>query len=92
MPKKIISVIVLSMLALGLLVLAHNVQRISADLEGDINGDGEVNIEDVAMAAFAFGSTVGHPRWESKADINGDNVVDMVDIYIIGSHFGESVL
>ena len=33
---------------------------------GDLNGDGHVNIEDVALAAKAFGSHPSEPRWMPK--------------------------
>ncbi len=38
---------------------------------GDINGDGTVDITDVATAAKAFGSKPGNPRWNPDADITG---------------------
>jgi len=59
----------------------------------DINYDGKVNIKDVAMAAKAFGSTPGHPRWEMEADVvyPPDNKVDMKDIALIAKSFGSQV-
>jgi hypothetical protein len=54
----------------------------------DITYDGKVDMRDVGMAAKAFGSYPGHPRWEKEADINFDNKVDMKDIGAIARKFG----
>lgn len=48
----------------------------------DINGDGQVNIADLAYVAGQFGS--GDPQ----ADINGDGSVDIADLAIVANHFG----
>lgn len=62
---------------------------------GDINGDGTVDITDVATAAKAFGSKPGNPRWNPDADITGnkylvpDGVVDIMDIALIAKNFGK---
>jgi hypothetical protein len=45
----------------------------------DLNGDGKININDVAIWGMAFGSYPGHPRWNPAADINGDGKADMID-------------
>jgi len=49
----------------------------------DLNGDGKVNIEDIAIWGLAFGSHSGHARWNPNADINGDGKVDMIDGVLI---------
>jgi len=54
----------------------------------DINYDGKVDIKDVALAAKAFGTVPGDPRWEKEADINFDNKVDIKDIATIAKQFG----
>jgi hypothetical protein len=56
---------------------------------GDINRDGKVDMKDVAIAAMAFGSYAGHPRWNSIADENEDGKIDMRDIAVICRNFGE---
>ena len=64
-------------------------------LLGDINGDGKVDITDVATAAKAFGSKPGNPRWNPDADITGieylvpDGVVNIMDIALIAKNFGK---
>ena len=49
----------------------------------DLNSDGKVNIEDVAIWGLAFGSSPGHPRWNPIADMNGDGKIDMIDAVLI---------
>jgi hypothetical protein len=89
LTKRTISEIVLIVLVLCVSTLAFNIQRARADgLVGDLNGDGTVDIKDVARASLAFGSYLGDPRWNPKADLNGDNVIDMVDLVIIAKNFG----
>jgi hypothetical protein len=49
----------------------------------DLNGDGKVNIEDVAIWGLAFGSVPGHPRWNPIADMNGDERINVIDAVLI---------
>jgi parallel beta-helix repeat protein len=62
---------------------------INVRIMGDINGDGEVDVKDLLMAAKAFGSSPGDPRWNLDADINGDNKVDIRDILLVARNFGK---
>jgi hypothetical protein len=57
---------------------------------GDLNGDGKVDITDLAMASAAFGSYPGHPRWNPAADINRDNRIDIQDIARVSANFGKT--
>lgn len=57
---------------------------------GDINEDGIVDMRDISIAARAFGSYPGHPRWNPIADINGDNKVCMRDIATVARNFGKT--
>jgi len=62
---------------------------------GDINGDGKVDMKDVALVAAAFGTYPGHPRWNPDADITGptylvpDNKVNMRDVSLVAKNFGQ---
>lgn len=57
---------------------------------GDVDGDGEVDMEDIGMCCLAYGSRPGHPRWNPNADINNDNKICMKDIGIACMHYGET--
>jgi hypothetical protein len=56
---------------------------------GDVNGDGKVDIKDVAIVAKAYGSTLSGPRWNPLADLNGDLIIDIKDVAIVCAHFGQ---
>lgn len=56
----------------------------------DLNYDGIVDITDVSVAARAFGSCLGHSRWNPDADINKDGVVDIADPSSIAEDFGKT--
>lgn len=52
-------------------------------LSADLNGDGIVNILDIAIVALAWGSYPGHPRWNPICDLDGNNAVNIIDITIV---------
>jgi PKD repeat protein len=62
---------------------------------GDINGDGKVDMKDIALVAAAFGTSPGHPRWNPDADITGpiylvpDSKIDMRDVSLVAKNFGQ---
>ncbi len=62
-----------------------------AEKSPDVNGDGKVNIWDVAIVARAFGSYPGHAKWDERADLNNDEKVDIQDLSIVAAHFGTSL-
>lgn len=51
--------------------------------QGDINGDGVVDIYDALVLGSAFGSTPRVSNWNPKADLNNDGVVDIFDSIIL---------
>jgi len=72
--------------------------KIQIRLLGDLNGDGKVDILDLAACSLAFGSygpnyvypgSPPHPRWNPDADINQDNKVDILDLATIAVNFGK---
>jgi len=56
---------------------------------GDLNGDGVVDILDIAMVAKAYGSYPGHKRWNANADIDNNNVIDILDIAKTARNYGK---
>jgi len=56
---------------------------------GDLNGDGKIDIMDVAIASTAFGSYPGHSRWDERADIDGNGIVNTKDVALICRNFGQ---
>ena len=59
-------------------------------LIGDINQDRTIDVSDAIMAALAFGSYPGHPKWNEQADLNKDGIVDIFDVIILANNFGKS--
>lgn len=64
-------------------------ENFSITLLGDLNGDGTVNIKDVAIVSLAFGSDPTHPRWNPIADVDGNCKVDIKDVALVASNFGK---
>jgi hypothetical protein len=64
--------------------------------QGDVNLDGETDIQDVVQAALAFGSSSGASpniegnEYDPMADLNEDGEVDIIDLVMIGINFGET--
>ncbi len=56
-------------------------------IQGDVNGDGTVNILDSIQVSNAFLTTPGSPNWNPNADINCDNVVNILDSIIQSNNF-----
>jgi hypothetical protein len=52
-------------------------------INGDINGDGAVNVLDAIMLAKAFGSTPQNSNWNPRADLNSDGIVNILDALIL---------
>ncbi|MEG0295069.1 MAG: dockerin type I domain-containing protein [Clostridium sp.] len=46
----------------------------------DVNGDGKVDIVDLAAVALAYNTKPYDSGWKSKYDINSDNIIDLYDL------------
>lgn len=54
---------------------------------GDVNGDGCIDLVDVAVVLGAFGSSV--PPGDASGDVNWDGVVGLADVALILSAYGD---
>ena len=52
--------------------------------QGDISGDGEVDLIDLAMMGMAWQTVEGDALWNVNADLNNDMTVDLADLSILG--------
>jgi hypothetical protein len=58
------------------------------ELPEDVNGDGVVDILDVALVAEAFASYPGHERWNPETDIDANDKVNILDATMVCLKFG----
>ena len=58
-------------------------------LNGDVNGDGIIDIGDVTLLAWYFGMpTADVPESQRRVDLNSDGTVNIQDLAIVGANFG----
>lgn len=55
----------------------------------DINGDGKVDINDVAIVARAYGKSKRQPNYDPRADLDQNGIIDIRDIAIVAASFGK---
>ena len=65
--------------------LEHGEILESAQVKGDINRDGVVNIQDLVLVAGQLGQT-----GQNDADMNGDGVVNIQDLVLVAGAFGNT--
>jgi hypothetical protein len=54
----------------------------------DLNGDGVVDMRDIAIIAKAYDSYLGGANWNREADLNNDGVINILDFVLIAKDFG----
>ena len=57
-------------------------------VEGDIDGDGDIDEGDLTILRGAYDKASGEPGFDVRADLNGDGVIDIVDLAILASKMG----
>ncbi|MBS7632649.1 hypothetical protein KEJ15_03370 [Candidatus Bathyarchaeota archaeon] len=82
--------IALVVLILSVSMFACTIKPASADLTGDINDDGKVDLKDVFPALFSIGSVLGDPRFDARCDIDENDVINMADVLTIFANFGKT--
>lgn len=65
--------------------------NITVNLFGDLNFDGTVNIIDISIIAYSYGSTPESERWNPQADINHDETINIIDLAIVAVEFGKKI-
>jgi len=58
-------------------------------IQGDVNSDGKVRVDDILTIALAFGSDYGDPKYEPILDINGDLKIRVDDLLTAVGNFGK---
>jgi hypothetical protein len=57
---------------------------------GDLNSDGIVNIDDLALVIDHFGQSSGDAGWDARADADGNGVVNIDDLTAVTGNYGRS--
>lgn len=57
-------------------------------VNGDVDGDNNVDVQDQELLKKANGSTPNSHKWNSNADLNGDLKVNKIDLEILKSNLG----
>jgi large repetitive protein len=72
------------------ITIIAGVNNVTTDmlLEGDANGDNQVNIADFSILAAAFNTSEGDSGYDARADFNDDNAVNIADFSLMASNFG----
>jgi parallel beta-helix repeat protein len=65
--------------------------NITIKLLGDVNGDGRVDLRDIALVARALGSTPTSPNWNPACDFYSNGTVNMKDIALVARNFGQQL-
>lgn len=56
----------------------------------DLNGDGVVDILDLATVASVYGTSVGDTHYNPAADLDQNGKIDIRDLAIVGRNFGQT--
>jgi len=69
---------------------ADNVCRdgiVTVTMQGDVNGDLTVDINDLIILTEAYGLTSASPSWNPNADINKDSKINVLDLLLLGENY-----
>jgi len=58
-------------------------------IPGDVDGDGDVDLSDLALLLAAYGTSSGQPGYNPDADLDADGDVDLADLALLLAHYGE---
>jgi subtilisin family serine protease len=61
-------------------------------MQGDINGDGVVDVFDLSIIGKAYGTFEGQPGYDPDADLNEDGIVDLRDLAVVTINYGNTCL
>jgi len=64
--------------------------NITISLLGDLNRDEIVNILDLSIVAYSFGTRPGDQEWNSKADLDHNELINIVDVTIVAMEYGKT--
>jgi hypothetical protein len=57
-------------------------------VDGDVDGDGDVDLSDLALLLAAYGACDGDPNYNAAADFDGDGCINLTDLARLLSNYG----
>jgi Dockerin type I domain len=57
--------------------------NVNVVVPGDLNGDGSVGCDDLAIVKASFGKKTGQAGFDPRADVNHDGIVNIIDLSTI---------
>jgi len=64
--------------------------NITVTMFGDLNEDEIINILDVSIVAYSFGSRPGDPEWNPKADMDHNGLINIIDVSVVAMEYGKT--
>jgi hypothetical protein len=64
--------------------------QVKIKIYGDINGDGKVDLSDLALFAKSYYRRIGDPLYNPDTDIDGNGFVNLVDLVTMAFHYNKS--
>jgi hypothetical protein len=58
-------------------------------MPGDIDGNFKVQLYDLVLLAYAYGSMPNNSNWNPNADIDGNNEAGLSDLVALAQHYGQ---
>ena len=69
-------------------IWVDNITAVGASPIGDLDGDGDVDFDDLNILLAAYGTSFGDPGYNADADLDGDGDVDFDDLNILLANYG----
>jgi hypothetical protein len=67
------------------------IQGLFGNIPGDLDGDGDVDLSDLAELLAAYGTCVGDPDYNPDADLDDSGCIDLADLATLLSNYGYGV-
>ena len=61
---------------------------VPAELTGDLDDDGDVDLADLQLLLAAYGSITGDPNYKAFADLDNNGTINLSDLQILLSNYG----